>query len=77
MFPIVQHNENPELSVFGFDYSKSAVEVVKVRTAPACFPIVAETDPPTPATAVEPAVQRPADRQGALCGLGPLVRVEP
>jgi hypothetical protein len=31
MFPIVQHNENPELSVFGFDYSKSAVEVVKVR----------------------------------------------
>jgi hypothetical protein len=32
MFPIVQHNENPELSVFGFDYSKSAVEVVKVRS---------------------------------------------
>lgn len=33
MFPIVQHNENPELSVFGFDYSQSAVNVVKVRPA--------------------------------------------
>jgi len=32
LYPIYQANENPELSIHGFDYSKSAIDVVKVRT---------------------------------------------
>lgn len=46
MFPIVQHNENPDLSVFGFDYSKSAVDVVKVCSCAFTPPTPASTDCP-------------------------------
>lgn len=46
MFPIVQHNENPDLSVFGFDYSKSAVDVVKVCSCAFAPPSPASTDRP-------------------------------
>jgi hypothetical protein len=31
LFPIFQANENPELSLHGFDYSKTAIDVVKVH----------------------------------------------
>ena len=31
LYPIFEANKNPDLTIHGFDYSKSAVDVVKVR----------------------------------------------
>lgn len=33
-FPLLQHNENPDLTIWATDYSSTAVEVVKVRPSP-------------------------------------------
>lgn len=35
VFPLLNHNENPDLQLWATDYSAQAVEVVKVRLYPA------------------------------------------